>query len=209
MEDHTMCNRHWIFVAGLLACGCVALQFASRLAAQQNDSAVKSDKDSANEKERKDEHELDLRYAKAYLRLMEATLDRYQDANRIQPNSIPPELMQVIQDCVREAGLRAQLAQKGGITDAEICVSDAEARLSAAQESLRKAEAANGVSPGAVGAPRVEQLKADVELAKVRVQKAHNLAAESPVANLHFELEQLREDVRQLQMYVALLRIKQ
>ena len=203
-----MWNRQWIFVVGLVACGGVAIQVAGPLAAQQDDSARKSDRDSVPEKEKKQERELDARYAKAYQRLMEVTLEQYQETNRRQPNTIPSSVMQVIQEGAREARDLAQFGEKGNMPNAEIYVSGAESELRAAQESLHKAENAIRVSPGNVSPSQVEVLKADVELAKVRVEKARQLAAESPLSCVRYELEQLREEVRQLRMFVALLREK-
>jgi hypothetical protein len=203
-----MWNRQWILVAGLAACGCVAIQVAGPLAAQQNESAGKSDENRDREREKKQERELDVRYTKAYLRLMDVTLEQYQETNRRQPNTIPFSVMQVIQEGAREARDRAQFGEKGNLATAEIYVSGAESELRAAQESLRRAENANRVSAGNVSASQVEVFKADVELAKVRVEKARQLAAESPLSCVRYELEQLREEVQQLRMFVALLREK-
>ncbi len=201
-----MLIRRWIIVAGLVVCGCLAIQVAGHLAAQQNDIPKKSDKESDSQKERKEELELDARYAKAYLRVMELTQERYQEMNRRQPNTIPLSVMQVIQEGVREARDRAQLVEKGDLGYAEIYVAGAESDLRATQELLRKAEAANAVSAGAVSASQTELFKADVDRAKVKVEKARHLAAESPLSNVRFELGQLREEVQTLRMFVGLLR---
>ncbi len=107
-----MLTRRWVFVAGLVVCGCLAIQVAGHLAAQQNDIPKKSDKEFDSQKERREELELDARYAKAYLRVMELTQERYQEMNRRQPNTIPLSVMQVIQEGVREARARA-IGRKG------------------------------------------------------------------------------------------------
>jgi seryl-tRNA(Sec) selenium transferase len=195
-----MWNQRLIFVAALAACGWLTIQFATPLLAQQKDDAPASDSASDAEKQ------LDLRYAKAYLRLMEATLNKYEETNRRQPNTIRRGVIQAIQENVREARDRIKLAESDNASDADIYVSSAEADLRAIQESLRKAEAANLQRPGTVGQPEVERLKADLDLAKVRVDKARHLASESPLSNVRFELEQLREDVQELRLIVALLR---
>ena len=44
-----------------------------------------------------------------------------------------------------------------------------------------------------------------MDLAKVRVDKARHLASESPLSNVRYELELLREDIQELQLLVALL----
>ena len=197
-----MGNRRWAFVAGLIACGWLAAQVATPLAAQQKADARRSDK--ASDKDQ--EHELDVKYAKAYLKLVEATLAKYEDTNRRLPNTIRPSVIQAIQEGVREARERLQLAQSDDVSDSEIYVSGAEAELRAAEESLRKAEAANIQFSGTISQEEIERLKADVELCKIKVEKARHLASESPLSNVRFEIEQLREDVQELRMFVALLR---
>jgi hypothetical protein len=201
-----MWNRQRILVAGLVACACLAIQATSRLPAQQESSAGKSETESDQENVKKQERELDVRYAKAYLQLTQVTLDKYQDLDRSHPGTIPPNVMRVIQEGVREARDRVQLVGTTNSGDAEIYVSGAESELHAAEESLREAESANAASSAAESALQVELHKAKVELAKIRVEKARHLAGESPLSNVRFELGQLREEVQQLRMFVALLR---
>ena len=200
-----MWNRQWIFLAGLVVASCVAIQLASRLPAQQNDNTSKPATDSDHQKD-KQQLELDLSYAKAYLRLMAAIQDKFQDANRRQPNTVSPAVTQVIQEGVGEARDRVQLLEKGDLSDAGVCVAIAETELRSTQESLSKAEQANGVAAGSVSPVQVAILKADVELAKSRVERARHLSSESPLSSARFELGQLREDVYRLQLRVTLLR---
>jgi hypothetical protein len=200
-----MWQRQWIVVVGLAACVFVAIRVAGPLAAQQNDTAVKSDKDSELEKEKKQGLELDAQYAKAYLRLMDAILEKYENTNRRQPNTIPASVMQVIQDGARDARDRAEMFGKADPSEAAILVACAESQLRGAQESLRSAENVNAASPGNVSAPQLDILKADVALAKVRVERARHLSAESPLSTVRFELAQLREEVQQLRRLAALL----
>jgi hypothetical protein len=201
-----MRNRRWAFVAGLLACGWLAAQIATPSAAQQKSEASESDKAAQKAAEKKKEQELDVKYAKAYLKLVEATLEKYEDTNRRLPNTIRPSVIQAIQEGVREARERLQLAQRDDVSDSEIYVSGAESDLRTAEESLRKAEAANIQFSGTISDAEIARLKADVELSKIRAEKARHLASESALSNVRYELEQLREDVQELRMFVALLR---
>jgi hypothetical protein len=195
-----MYNRRWIFVPVSVACGWLTVQVAAPLWAQQKDDAPASEVASGAEKD------LDVRYAKAYLRLMEATLDKYQETNRRQPNTIRRGVIQAIQENVRDARERVTLAEGDNTSDAALYVSSAEADLRAVQESIRKADTANAQRPGTIGKQEVDRLKADLELATIRVEKAKHLASESPLSNVRFEIEQLREDVQELRLIVALLR---
>ena len=175
-----MWNRRWIFVAGLAICGGLMAQFAAPLSAQQKGATTPSDKkddkkDDAQEKAK--EKDLDLRYAKAYLKLMEATLAKYRETNRKLPNTIRPSVMQAIAEAVREAGERVKLVDDDETNDAEIYVSGAEAELREAQESLSKAQAANVQFSGTISAEEIERLKAELELAKINVEKTRHLGS--------------------------------
>lgn len=194
-----MSRRRLLFVASLAACGWLAVHVAAPLFAQPKSDAGAAGQDSAVS-------DLDARYAQAYLRLVEATLAKYQEVNRRRPNTIRSGVISALQQNVRDARDRVKLAEGDEKSDADIFVASAEADLKAAEESLRKASAANQQRPGVVGPEEVTRLKADIELAKIRVEKARHLASESPLSNVQFELEQLREDVQELRLIVALLR---
>ena len=65
-----------------------------------------------------------------------------------------------------------------------------------AEDALRRAQAANSRNAKPIGEGEIGRLQAQVELAKVRVDKARHLASESSLSNVRYELELLREDVR-------------
>ncbi len=74
--------------------------------------------------------------------------------------------------------------------------------------ALAKAQNANRRVAGAISQGEVDRLIAQRDLAKVKIEKARHLAAESPLSNVQFELEQLREEVQELRLIVALLRFR-
>jgi hypothetical protein len=195
-----MRKQSWIFVAGLLVCAGLLNQIISPLWGQPKADADQPATGSPAEQEQA----LDVRYAQAYLALMEATLARYEESNRAVANTIRPAVIQGIQEAVRKARERVQLAQSDEAGDGQIHVSSAEASLRLAEEALRRAQAANTRSARTVGDAEVSRLQAQVALAKVRVEKARHLASESPLSNVNFELELLREDVQELKLLMAL-----
>ncbi len=152
------------------------------------------------------ENELAVRYAQAYLKLMEATLGKYEEMNQRQRNTIRPTVIQAIQEAVAKARERVQLAQSDDANDSQIYVLRAEAELRLVDESLRQADAVNKRLAGTVSAREVERLKSERDFAKIKVEKARHLATGSPLSNVRFELDQLREDVQDLRLIVALLR---
>ncbi len=199
-----MWQRPLAFLAGCVVCGWLVAQLPSTLWGQQDVKLTAEDSAAAADKEK----ELDIRVAQAYLNLMEATLRKYDETNRRAPNTIRPTIIQGIQEGVRKARERLQLAQGDDITDAQIYVSSAEAELRLAEDVLTKAQAANRRLAGTISQGEVDRLTAQRDLAKVRIDKAKHLASESPLSNVRFELEQLREEVQELRLLVALLRFR-
>jgi hypothetical protein len=194
-------------------------QTNSSLWGQQKPDAAKADAGTAaTEKpdadkpdastEKSQEEELEIRYAEAYLKLMQATLSKYEGINRQGAGTIRPEVIQGLQESVREARDRVQMAKSDDEGDAIIYVSGAEAGLRSAEESLRNAQIANSRPGNAVSAAEMARLKAQVELANVRVARARHLASESPLSNVRYEIELLREHVQDLQLLVSLLRTR-
>lgn len=199
-----MWNRQRTVIAGVATCSLLTAFLAAPLLAVQDRAAQAPAANAAEEAEK--ERELNIRYAQSYLKLVEATLERFEETNRRVPNSIRRGVMQAVEDAVREARVRVQLAESGGERDAEVYVSSAEDLLRRAQAALSKANAVNARVASTVSPSEVNRLKAELELAQVRVDKARHLAAESPLSNVRYELGQLREDVQQLHLNVALLR---
>jgi len=196
-----MWKPRWMIAGGILLCVCFLGETASPLQGQKK----ADDNQSGTSPAAKEERELDIRYAQAYLKLMEVTLEKYEAINRRVANTIRPRVMQSLRDSVREARERIQLAESDDVGDSQIYVSSAEADLRSAEDSLSAAQAANANSPGSVNEGEVVRLKAVVELAKVRIDRARHLASESPLSNIRFEMEQLREDVHELHLRVLLL----
>ena len=200
-----MWNRRWIFALSLSVPGLLA---ALTLAPPWNQQQAAAQAPAEAAPARSDvERDLDIRCAQARLKYIEATQERFADINRRVPNSIRRGVMQSLNDAVRDANERIKLAEGTSEANyAEVYVSSAEAQLKTAEEALAKANAANSRSPNAVNATEVNRLKAEVDLGKMRVEKAKHLAAESPLSNVRYELGQLREIVQELRLQVALLR---
>ncbi|REK19029.1 MAG: hypothetical protein DWQ37_02380 [Planctomycetota bacterium] len=170
------------------------------LAAQENgtpQSSVGSDQDQAEEKQ------INVRYAQAYLKLMEAQLAEFQQRNQRSPNTIRPEAMQLAAEYVAKARERLRAAQSDEANESAVYVLAAEAEVRAAEAELQRAAAVNRQRAGTISRGEVARLQAQLELAKVKVVKARHLASESPLSNLRFEIDQLREDVQQLLLQQA------
>jgi TolA-binding protein len=200
-----MRNRPAVFVGvSFFVCCWMAVQFTAPLSAQQKDGTGESG-ERTKEVAKSD---LDVRYAKAYLALLQATLDRYEEMNRNAPNTIRPTVIQAIQEGVRDARERVQQMESVETNESAIYVTHAEAELRVSEEVLKRSEAAVARRAGSIGSKEIERLKAKRELDKINVEKARHLASESPLSNLRYELGQLREDVQELRLQVAILQSK-
>ena len=197
-------RQRWIFAAGLVACGWLTAQLSAPSQAEaQNDSKGKQ-KQGSTEKEKE---EVNVRYAQAYVKLMEAEVAKLNFSNRAVPGTIRPAVLEAANVALREAQDRVKLAQKSDdIPDHEIYVQAAKSDLRYAEESRRKGEAANLKFGGTISDAEMARLKAQLEVTKTRVEVANNLKGESPLIQAQYELEMLREQVQQLQIMVSLLR---
>ena len=200
-----MWNRRMTLAGvSVLTCCWLAAQVAAPLSAQQDTGPAKSDDNAELSKER----DLDIRYAKAYLALLEATLAKQEEMNKNGPKTIRATVIQSIKEGVADARERVQQAQSDNPNNSAAYVLSAEANLRISEEILRKAEAARARFAGAVPQTEIDRLRAKRDLDKINVDKAKHLAAESPLSNLRYEVGQLREDVQELRMNVALLQTR-
>lgn len=200
-----MLNRRVTFIGvSLLACAWLTAHLTAPLWAQPKEGADLADEKSDKAKE----SALDVSYAKAYAKLMEATLARYAEINRAQPGTIRANVMQSLEEDVRDAQERVKHAEGDRVNISAIYVTKAEADLRIAEENLRKSEAARARSANAVSLGEIERLRAALNFSRINVEKAQHLASESPLSNVRYEMEQLREDVQELRLLVSLLRTR-
>ena len=115
-------RRMTVLGISLIACCWIAAQLTPPLSAQQKVAGGES-------AESAKESELDLLYAKAHLKLLEATLARYEDMNRTAPNTVRPTVIQAIQDAVLAARERVPQGQAETVNDSASYVTQAEARF--------------------------------------------------------------------------------
>ena len=195
-----MSNRSWVIVGALVAGVWLVEQFSASTWGQQA-----STPDAPATEVSSEEQQLNLRYAQAYLNLMEVTLRRYDESN--QPRRARSG-RRSFKGCKSPCGRLASGCNRPRRTMSPMpqeYIAAAQAQLNLAEESLRKAEAANKLRSGSVNADEVARLAAQRDLAVVRLEKARHLASESPLSNVRYELDQLREEVGELKLFVALL----
>jgi hypothetical protein len=136
---------------------------------------------------------------------MQARLAEFEERNRRTPNTIRPAAIQLARQYVDKARQRLESARDGDDSSAAQ-VLRAETELRLAEENLRQAEAVNKRLPNTVSPGEIARLIAQRDLARIKVEKARHLPSESPLANIRFELDQLREDVQELQLHEMMSR---
>ena len=174
----------------------VAMMFAFRTS---TDAPAADDAPSAET----DEH-LELRYARTWLELTEARLNRVRDANRRVSGAYPGAVVIEHERMVTSA--KAQL-EEALADDANpeyaTYLRDAQNALSAATVEWRQAEAINEHTPGSFRSTTMEILRLRVELARLMLEKGRAAAVQSRETQVDWQLTQLRHEVFRLRDEVA------
>jgi hypothetical protein len=198
-----MGTRRWILLCGLMVCAWLVTQMASPLRGQPNNDTAKS----AASPTASEGKELRIRYAEAHLKLMEARLAEFEAINRRNPNTIRPAAIQLIQEYVAKARERLKATQSDEPNDSRVHVVAAEAELRLVDEKLRRAEEVHRRLPNSVTTEEIARIKAERDLAKIKLETASHMASESPLTILQFEMDALRADVQELRLLETMRRI--
>lgn len=142
---------------------------------------------------------LEVRSARAQLRLAEANLLRMERANQRVAGTIPSEVVNEYRDDVAVAKARLERAL-GGSKEAQFLASlrNAQAGLRAVEAQWTGAQAANRRTPGAYDEMDVERLRLLAEVARLRVERGQALVGKSPEAQREWQIEYLTDEVQRL-----------
>lgn len=163
---------------------------------------------SADDRERADElaaqqHKLDVKYAETFVRLSEVNLQKAEDFNARVPGAFSAAEVGRLRSIVSYAQDRLKWVKGPNQRQADANIFMADQALRAADQNYEKALSANSRVPGAVSQLETERLRLTVELAKMSREKAELAArTNSPIDDVQWELDQLREDVMQLRSRV-------
>ncbi len=151
----------------------------------------------------REREEINVKYAETFLRLSEVQLQKILDFNRRVPGGFSEAEVERLRRMVEVAKERLEWVRKAGHKQSAANIFQAEATVQNAETNYNKAQSANNRVPGAVPQLEMDRLRLVAELARMSLQKAR-LAAEanSSVADVQWELDQLREDVLQLRSRV-------
>jgi len=142
---------------------------------------------------------LDVRYARAQLRLAEANLARVNERNKQADRAVPGSVVAEYQDDVRVATARLQQAMAGGAANQfQVWIERAEAERRAAETGWKAATAANKSVPGTVAAADVERWRLRAEVARLQAERGQSLAKAGREEQLQWQSELLDNQVQRL-----------
>jgi hypothetical protein len=186
----------WAFALLLVVCALSATS-GSKTSASQDDKDNNALKDAK------------VAYAQAVLEIAQADLARAREANGRAAETIPSTVVRGLENDVSMAKARLSAMKDGSPPDAESpYMQAAKDTLAFAEDNLQQANKVNARVPNAISKAEVDRRKADVNLAKARVQVAGLLNKATPAEMTQWELLQLQEDVHDLRFRVRLLQYR-
>ena len=148
--------------------------------------------------------ELELRYARTWLALTEAELDRVRETNQRVAGAYPGAVVAEHEKMVEaaKAQLEARQSDERGVAyDAFLL--DAKAAWAKARGERRQAEAINEHTPGSFGKTTMKILALRVELARLLLEQGQAADVASRESQVDWQLRQLRHEVIRLREEVG------
>ncbi len=190
---------------GAIAWAVLGLAFGWSMAALWRGSAQGGEGPAA---EQKGEESPNVRYARAALRLAQVTLQEANEANQRMPKTVPETDVSRLDQNARLAELQLKAALDPsihGFHGENLLL--AESAIKVAEADYQKALQANKKFPGAVGKSKLERLRLEVEVSRLHLEREKTLGEDtaSRMTELHWQLEQLRDEVLHLRSRVEQL----
>jgi hypothetical protein len=155
------------------------------------------------------EDDLDVRYARASLKLAQLNLDKALQANQRYRGTMPDSVLQPLRELVQIARVELQEAPRGKDRDVHaLRVRFAEAGVAPAEAALRSAETVNQRAPGTVSPTELDRLRLQLEVARLALARAQAGSGGSNLDDLQRQLLELRKDLLQLQVRVEQLVVR-
>lgn len=133
---------------------------------------------------------IEVRYARALLRLAEANLQRVEASNKRVAGTVPKSVIAEYEDDVQIAKSRLEQADAGDAAKAfQAWLARAEAEERAAQNQWKVATAVNAHRPGAFDALDVERFRLRAEVAQLQLERGRTLVAADSEAQLQWAIE--------------------
>ncbi|MCF7962161.1 MAG: hypothetical protein K9M08_15600 [Pirellula sp.] len=148
---------------------------------------------------------VDVRLARAHVKLAKMDLRRAQEANERIQNLYSAEYLEMLKLHIAIDEAELEQCLKGEDDDLhKACVRSAEASLTVAEANLRRTRAFYQLMPTTGSDLAAERAGLVAELAKLNLERANGLTnLESVLTHLHWQIDELRHQVLELQMKAA------
>lgn len=151
-----------------------------------------------------EQEDLDLRYARCWLKLTEARLDQVRDSNRRVAGAYPAAVVAEYERLVESA--KTQLDDTDAhrrVNEFAAFVRDAGAAVKNAETEWVQAKAINHRRPGSFSKVAMEILRLRVELTRLLLERGRAAAQRQGEDQIQWQLAQLRHEVLRLREEVA------
>jgi hypothetical protein len=142
---------------------------------------------------------IEVRYARAQVRLAEANLNRVEQSNKRVAGSVPSSVVAEYQHDVEVAKTRLEQATVGQATgEFQAWLRRAEAESKAAETAWKNAASVNRRLPKTFGPLDLERLRLRAEVARLQLERGQALVDASREAQLQWEIDMLDNQVQRL-----------
>lgn len=182
-----------------VAAFCAGVGYHVGSAAQPEKKDAPSAADTKNEP-------IDVRFARAHLRLAQLTLQKAQDMNKRTRGTLSNDLIQLFADEVDVARVELETALKSdGLDQYASWIRRSELLVRVAETKLKRASEANRISPGTISALDIERFRLGLEVAQLRLERGRALADASLDKKLAWEVDLLSDSLSRLQTRSSLI----
>jgi len=154
----------------------------------------------------KESESIAVRYARAQLRAAELSLQKAQSMNKRVPGTLASGMIELLADEVELGKLRLQAVMKPeGIDLLQESIQRAAMTLRNSETKLKKALETNQQAPSVVTPADIERARADVEVARLRLEYGRSLSGASSEAKLQWQIELLNDELSSIKEQTYLL----
>jgi hypothetical protein len=193
-----MTKSNWAPIAFAVVTSAVCIAVAQQPIAPSKSSAID---EPSNEQPRSppDSESLELRYARAQLRLAEANLKRVEQSNERVAGAVPGSVVAEYQYDVEVAKTRLEQVTAGDSASAFQCwLRRAQAEHRAAETIWKNATAVNRRLPGSFKAHDMERFRLRAEVARLQLERGRLLVDARLEAQLQWKTDLLDNQVQRL-----------
>ena len=154
-----------------------------------------------------DNESIDIRYARAHLELAKLDLRRALEWNKRVPHLFPAVTIEKLRRHVVIDEEQLKQCLMGQDSDLhEVCIRTAEAAVEIAEADLKRKRGVHERMPTTFSALNVERSRAAAKVARLNLERTRaQETAESVVAHLQWQIDELRNQVLELQLQLEMV----